>query len=91
MNRKGEMSVRVHDITLSRDFSPEELRRIAFEAGRFSSDIVLKFDGGASVIDMKSLLGLLLLSLRKGTRITLQTKGSDEEEAIHAICALLEE
>ncbi len=42
-------------------------------------------------VNAKSLLGVLSLGIVKGTTITLIADGSDEEEAINSLMALIED
>jgi phosphocarrier protein len=77
--------MRVHDLTVSFDFEPRNLQTLSLQASRFSSDIWVEFtsdQGNLSIVDVKSLLGMMLLPIRKGTVITIKTRGSDEKEAI---------
>ncbi|MCI3922189.1 HPr family phosphocarrier protein [Paenibacillus sp. TRM 82003] len=84
--------MRVHSMVVASDLSFETLVRMSQKAGSFSSDIQIEYeeDGNDFKIDLKSILGTLLLTLRKGTSITIRTKGKDEEEAIHWISDTLE-
>ena len=45
---------------------------------------------GDREMDGKSIMGLLLLAAARGTLITISATGSDEEQAIAALCALVE-
>jgi phosphocarrier protein len=47
-------------------------------------------DGLECFVDVKSLLGMLLLPIKTGTAIRLVTKGKDEEEALDYIYKLFE-
>lgn len=58
------------------------------EANRFTSDVFLKKD--EKVVNAKSIMGLMSLALNHGTVITLIAEGSDEEEAVEALCAYVE-
>ncbi len=80
--------MRVHDITLANDFSPDDLKHICIDAGRFHSDILLLRQD--AVIDVKSLLGMMTFPLKKGSVITIRTRGKDEEEALDFMCKLME-
>jgi len=82
--------MRVHEITIATDFQPEYLQFIAQKASYFSSDIRIRFEKENIQLDAKSILGMMLLPIRQGTIITIQTKGTDEEEAIEAMSHLLE-
>ena len=57
-------------------------------ASRFNSEIRLIKDHITS--DAKSILGILLLAAPKGTVLTVQAEGEDEEEAVRAIQELFE-
>jgi phosphocarrier protein HPr len=45
---------------------------------------------GGRVMDGKSILGILLLSASRGTEITIEAVGSDEQDALAALCRLVE-
>ncbi len=45
---------------------------------------------GNRVMDGKSILGILLLSASRGTPITISASGRDENEAVDALCRLVE-
>jgi phosphocarrier protein len=45
---------------------------------------------GDRQIDGKSIMGLLLLSASRGSVITISASGSDEREALSALCQLVE-
>lgn len=40
-------------------------------------------------VNAKSLLGVLSLGITKGTVINISAEGSDEEEAVNALCTLV--
>ncbi|MDF2924566.1 MAG: hypothetical protein K0R57_3480 [Paenibacillaceae bacterium] len=81
--------MRVHDITLTHDFTSNDLKSISLHAGRFHSDIILMMQD--AVIDVKSLLGMMLFPLKKGSVVTIRTKGKDEEEALDFMCENMEQ
>jgi phosphocarrier protein HPr len=83
-------AVRVHEIQICKDLEPQYVQEVALKAGRFRSDIKIKFEQQDIQLDAKSILGMMLLPFRTGTRVTIQTRGSDEEEAIAMMCDLLE-
>jgi phosphocarrier protein len=56
-------------------------------AGRYSSRITVEV--GAVTADGKSILGLLALLGRTGTRLTITADGADEIEAVRALCELV--
>lgn len=63
--------------------------RFVHAASRFRSRITAGRDGRS--IDGKSILGILLLAASQGTLIELSADGPDEEEAVEALAALVED
>jgi phosphocarrier protein HPr len=61
--------------------------RFVHLAGRFSSQI--RVTRGTRTMDGKSILGLLLLSAGRGTTIEISAEGSDEQDAVEALAALV--
>jgi phosphocarrier protein HPr len=57
-------------------------------AGRFSAHI--RVARGDREVDGKSIMGLLLLAAAQGSTIRITADGSDERDAISALCALVE-
>lgn len=55
-------------------------------ASRFTSQI--RVSRGGRTMDGKSILGLLLLSAGRGTRIEISAEGPDAQDAIDALAAL---
>jgi phosphocarrier protein HPr len=57
-------------------------------AGRFAAHV--KVARGGREVDGKSIMGLLLLAAARGSAIRITADGHDEDQAIHALCALVE-
>jgi phosphocarrier protein HPr len=57
-------------------------------ANRFASSVWIEKDGNE--IDGKSILGILTLAAVQGSEITLKISGPDEDQAINALEALIE-
>ena len=57
-------------------------------ADRYQSDIELSFNG--TVVNAKSIIGVLSLGIGQGDWITLVIKGEDEKEAMEAMVQLVE-
>ena len=57
-------------------------------ARRFQSEIRLRV--GSTLIDARSILGILLLSATLGTALEVEASGDDEREAISAIRSFFE-
>lgn len=45
---------------------------------------------GGRIVDGKSIMGILLLAAAHGTTISIAAEGSDEHDALAALCALVE-
>ena len=57
-------------------------------AGRFIAHVQVA--RGGREVDGKSIMGLLLLAAAQGSSIRITTDGTDEEDALNALCALVE-
>ena len=56
-------------------------------ASRYSSHIKISRDG--KTMDGKSIMGILLLAAGAGTTVVISADGSDESDAIDALCTLV--
>ena len=54
---------------------------------RFSSDITIDKDGRN--VDGKSIMAMMMLAAAKGTTIKIKINGADEEDAMSAVVALI--
>lgn len=57
-------------------------------ASRFSSDVRVRKD--QHDVSGKSIMGLMMLAASKGTRIEIRAEGDDAEQALAALCELVE-
>ncbi|MFC4775190.1 HPr family phosphocarrier protein [Paenibacillus sp. GCM10023252] len=82
--------MRVHEFRIAADLEREELIAISVKASRFISDIILSFTYNDSdhTVDVKSLLGILLLPIKAGSIVCLRTRGRDELEALEYVLGL---
>ena len=53
-------------------------------AAQFRSDVFLERDG--FVINAKSIIGVMTLAAEQGSKLMLQAKGIDEDDALKKIC-----
>jgi phosphocarrier protein len=58
-------------------------------AGQFSSDVFLARNGRK--VNAKSIMGVMMLAASKGSIITIEIDGSDENEAMQALVQLIED
>lgn len=56
-------------------------------AGRFASEVWM--EKGGRRINAKSIMGVMMLAAGKGSTVTLETDGSDEDKAMEALLALI--
>ncbi len=84
--------MRVHEFEIHSDLQRGDLSAISAKSSHFISDITLDFelDHKHHIVDVKSLLGMLLVPIKAGTTLRLLTKGKDEEEAMHFMFDLFE-
>lgn len=85
--------MRVHEFKIEGDFDREELLRISSQASQFASDIKLTFgdETNQRIVDVKSLLGMLLLPIHNGSLVRISARGRDELEALEYMCALFQQ
>ncbi|UKS29157.1 HPr family phosphocarrier protein [Paenibacillus sp. HWE-109] len=84
--------MRVHEFSIRRDLQRSDMSDISAKSSHFISDITIDFEQEhkAYHVDVKSLLGMLLVPIKAGTSLRLLTRGKDEEEAMHVIFDLFE-
>jgi phosphocarrier protein HPr len=56
-------------------------------AAKFASDVQVLRNGRK--VNAKSIMGVMMLAAGKGSKITLEIAGPDEEQAMEALCALV--
>ena len=56
-------------------------------AAKYQCDVSLARNGRK--VNAKSIMGVMMLAAGKGSRITLETEGADEDEAMDALTALI--
>ena len=56
-------------------------------AAKYQCDVSLARNGRK--VNAKSIMGVMMLAAGKGSRVTLETDGPDESEALNAIIALI--
>jgi len=56
-------------------------------AGRYQSDVQMSRNGRK--VNAKSIMGVMMLAAGKGSKVLIEIEGSDENEAMDAIVALI--
>lgn len=64
--------------------------RLVRTASAYGSSIRLERTDGNATADAKSILSVLMLAAARGTPLCVTAEGVDEESALNAICALIE-
>ena len=82
------MLKRQFDLSGVKPFNRESTAEIAIAASRFESTFTM--ESGNSIINRKSMLGLLSHALPMKGEVTLAADGPDEEQVMDAILALLD-
>ncbi|NEW06658.1 HPr family phosphocarrier protein [Paenibacillus sp. SYP-B3998] len=84
--------MRVHEFVIQSEIQRRDLTDISSQSAHFISEISIDFihNEVRHVVDVKSLLGMLLVPIKSGTLIRLLTKGKDEEEAMHVMFELFQ-
>jgi phosphocarrier protein len=59
-------------------------------AGSFSSHVEVGKDG-AEPVNGKSIMGVMMLAAESGSTLTIRADGPDEQVAVDALCALVNE
>jgi phosphocarrier protein HPr len=77
------------EITLTGDLHARPAGALAIAAAQFSSAVSLTV--GASNADAKSVLGVMGLGATSGQQVTVSAEGSDAQQAVAAIVAVLTE
>lgn len=58
-------------------------------ANQYKCDINITFQGKS--VDLKSIMGVLSLGISKGSTVSIETDGSDEEEAMSGLSKMINE
>lgn len=82
------MTARSVSIVNQLGFHARAAAKFVHVASRF--DARVRVARGGKEMDGKSILGLLLLAAAHGTTITISADGTDEQEALDALAALVE-
>ena len=56
-------------------------------AAKFDSDVQVMRNGRK--VNAKSIMGVMMLAAGKGSKVTLEIAGPDEDQAMEAMCALI--
>lgn len=83
------MTERTLEVKLKSGLQARQAALFVQEANRFSSDIYL--EKGSRKVNAKSIMGIMSLAIGKGVEVTLSADGHDEEDAVTALAAIIED
>lgn len=75
-------------ITNRRGLAARSAAKLALTANRYASDIWLEC--GNRRVDAKNIMAVMLLGVRPGSALTVETHGDDAEMALHAVVELVQ-
>ncbi|EPD50612.1 HPr family phosphocarrier protein [Paenisporosarcina sp. FSL H8-0542] len=58
------------------------------EANRYQADVYLQKDD--KKVNAKSIMGIMSLAISKGSSVTISAEGSDEEQAVEGLIAMIQ-
>jgi len=84
--------VKSHEFVIHSELTRNDLIAVFQKSAHFTSDIQIYFDHHfiEHAVDAKSLVGVMLVPIESGTKIRIEAKGEDEEEALAHIVGLLD-
>lgn len=82
------MAERIVEVKLKSGLQARQAALFVQEANRFLADLFLKKE--ERQVNAKSIMGIMSLAIARGTTITLIAEGIDEDKALDALAALVE-
>ena len=69
--------------------TPDYAAQLAHRASQYAAHVYL--EKGSMRLSVDSLIGILSLDLRQGTKVTIVAEGLDEQQALDAVCHFMNE
>ena len=82
------MSEKVVTVNLKSGLQARQAALFVQEANRFSADIFVEKDH--KKVNAKSIMGIMSLEIARGTQVTLSADGTDADDAVNALAAIIE-
>lgn len=70
------------NVTINKDLTATLAAEIVKEMGKYQSSVEMKHNG--KTVDIKSILGIMSLSVPKGSEIEVTAEGADESQVLEA-------
>ncbi|KMK74609.1 phosphocarrier protein HPr [Alkalihalobacillus pseudalcaliphilus] len=83
------MAEKTFKITAETGIHARPATQLVNKAGQYSSDITLEYKGKS--VNLKSIMGVMSLGVAKGAEVTIKAEGSDAEDALAGLEAIIKE
>jgi len=82
------MSEKVVTVNLKSGLQARQAALFVQEANRYIADIFVEKEN--KKVNAKSIMGIMSLAIARGTQVTLSADGSDADDAVNALAAIIE-
>jgi catabolite repression HPr-like protein len=82
------MSEKLVTVNLKSGLQARQAALFVQEANRFSADVFVEKD--QKKVNAKSIMGIMSLAIARGTQVTVSAEGSDADDAVQALAAIIE-
>ncbi|KGA98132.1 phosphocarrier protein HPr [Alkalihalobacillus alcalophilus ATCC 27647 = CGMCC 1.3604] len=83
------MAEKTFKITAETGIHARPATQLVNKAGQYSSDITLEYKGKS--VNLKSIMGVMSLGVGKGAEVTIKAEGSDAQDALNGLEAIIKE
>ncbi|UOE96524.1 MULTISPECIES: phosphocarrier protein HPr [Bacillaceae] len=83
------MAEKTFKITSDTGIHARPATQLVNKASQFSSEVTLEYKG--KEVNLKSIMGVMSLGVGQGAEVTIKTEGSDADEAMAALEAVIKE
>jgi catabolite repression HPr-like protein len=76
------------EVTLKSGLQARQAALFVQEANRYQADVYLQKDD--KKVNAKSIMGIMSLAISKGSQVVISADGSDEEQAVTGLIAMIQ-
>ncbi|MBU0905517.1 MAG: HPr family phosphocarrier protein [Planococcaceae bacterium] len=76
------------EVTLKSGLQARQAALFVQEANRYQADVFLQKDD--KKVNAKSIMGIMSLAISKGSQVVISADGSDEEQAVSGLIAMIQ-
>lgn len=88
LGRHERMAEKQVQVALKSGLQARQAALFVQEANRFQADVYLQ--KGEKKVNAKSIMGIMSLAISKGTSVTISAEGSDEQQAVAGLTAMIQ-